>query len=158
MAVVHNIPCPPGYLQNQAIKHKTPIRANPIQVYLALTTPHGLDSWFTSGTSVQAVKDGQIHFHWFNRGPDHISMEDGRPLLQATPGECFIFQWHLDGPEYATTVEINLAFKDGGTIVSLCEHGFAASPSGLQAMVDCATGWGEALTLLKYCLEYGLRY
>jgi hypothetical protein len=25
-------------------------------------------------------------------------------------------------------------------------------------MISCATGWGEALTLLKFHLEHGLRY
>ena len=148
----------PDFLQNQAICHSTFIHANPMQVYLALTTPQGLDAWFTTGASVQAIKGGEINFRWVNWGPDHISTQDGGSVLEAIPGERFVFQWHPDVPDYPTTVEINLTFKDGGTIVSLREHGFAATPSGLQAMVDCATGWGEALTLLKFYLEYGLHY
>jgi uncharacterized protein YndB with AHSA1/START domain len=148
----------PEYLQSQVISHSTFIRVNPMQVYQALATPQGLDAWFTTGASVQVKKDGEIHFRWVNWGPHHISTEDGGPVLEAIPGERFIFQWHPDVPDYPTTVEINVTFKDGGTIVSLCEHGFADTPSGLQAMVDCATGWGEALTLLKFYLEYGLHY
>jgi uncharacterized protein YndB with AHSA1/START domain len=154
----HHIPRGFEYFQNQALQHATFIHANPMQVYLTLTTPLGLDAWFTGSASAQAVKNGQIHFRWVNWGPDRISTEDGRPVLQAIPGERFIIQLQPESTDYITTVGINLAFKDGGTIVSLCEHGFAASPSGLQAMVDCAAGWGDALALLNFYLEYGLHY
>ena len=153
-----HVPQGPQFLKDQALTHSTFIRANPRQVYQALTTAQGLDAWFTTGASVHAAQGGKIHFRWVNWGPNNISTEDGGPVLEAIPGKRFVFQWHPDTLDYTTTVEINLSFKDGGTIVSLCEHGFAATPSGLQAMIDCPTGWGEALTLLKFYLEHGLRY
>lgn len=78
--------------------------------------------------------------------------------MEVIPGARFVFQWHPDLPDYATTVEIKFAPIDGGTIVSLREFGFADTASGIDAMVNCATGWGEALTLLKFYLEHSLRY
>ena len=140
------------------IKHSTLIHAEPKRVYDALTTSDGLDAWFTSGANVNAHPGGEIHFRWVNWGPDQISMEDGGSVIEAIPPERFVFQWHPDLPEYATTVEINLVPKDGGTIVSLRELGFADTPSGIAALANCATGWGEALTLLKFYLEHGLHY
>jgi uncharacterized protein YndB with AHSA1/START domain len=93
-----------------------------------------------------------------NWGPDHITAEDGGLVLEAIPVERFIFQWHPDTPDYATTVEINIASAEDGTIVRLREYGFADSESGLDAVLNCAAGWGEALTLLKFYLEHGVHY
>lgn len=140
------------------ISHSTIIRADPLRVYLALATSKGLDAWFTSGASVNAQPGGEIHFRWVNWGPDHVLTEDGGPVLEAIPGARFVFQWHPDLPDYATTVEINFLANEDGTIVSLHEYGFANNESGFAAMINCATGWGEALTLLKFYLEHGLHY
>jgi uncharacterized protein YndB with AHSA1/START domain len=140
------------------IRHSTLIRADPLRVYNALTTSEGLDAWFTSGARVNAHPGGDILFRWENWGPDHITAEDGGSVLEAIPPQRFVFQWHPDTQDYATIVEINIRPSEDGTIISLCEHGFADSPSGRTAMISCATGWGEALTLLKFHLEHGLRY
>lgn len=153
--VIHN---PQDFSRNLDIRHSTLIRADPLRVYQALTTSEGLDAWFTTGASVNAHPGGEIHFRWVNWGPAHLTTEDGGPVLEAIPGSHFVFQWHPDLPDYATTVEINLAKIEGGTIVSLHEHGFADTASGITAMINCATGWGEALTLLKFYLEHSLRY
>ncbi len=140
------------------IRHSTFIRAEPQRVYNALTTPEGLDAWFTTGASVEARVGGEIVFRWKDWGPDHINDEDGGPVLEAVNPRRFVFQWHPDLPEYATTVEINITPVDGGTIISLRENGFADTPSARTALMNCATGWGEALTLLKFYLEYGVVY
>jgi len=143
---------------DQIIRHSTLIRANPKKVYDALTTSEGLDAWFTCGAKVDARPGGEIQFRWVDWGAERISAQDGGPVLEAIPPSRFVFQWHPDTPEYSTMVEINLTLGEGGTIISLCETGFADTPAGLAAMVNCATGWGEALTLLKFYLEYGLHY
>ncbi len=145
----------PGKLE---IHHSTLIYTDPLRVYRALTTSEGLDAWFTSGARVKEYPGGEIHFRWENWGPSHITVEDDGTVLEAIPSKRFSFQWHPDLPEYATTVEIDIEPTEGGTIVSLREHGFAETASGIAAMIDCATGWGEALTLLKFYLEHGLHY
>jgi uncharacterized protein YndB with AHSA1/START domain len=149
---------PEGHIPDLEIKHSTFIHSDPLSIYEALTTSTGLDSWFTNGSTVNAIPGGEIHFHWQNWGPDHITTDDGGPVLEAEPPTHFVFQWHPDRSDDATTVEINIEAAEGGTIVTLREHGYAATPSALKAMINCATGWGEALTLLKFYLEYGLHY
>ncbi len=149
---------PRNLARDLRLSHSTLIRADPMQVYLAITTCDGLDAWFTSGASVNAHPGGEIHFCWVDWGPNHISTEDGGTVIEATSGSCFVFEWHPDLPVYATTVEINLTPTDGGTIISLNEFGFDDTPSGIAALSNCAAGWGEALTLLKFYLELGLHY
>ena len=146
------------FIHDLEVKHSTFIRTDPHRIYAALTTSEGLDSWFTTGSKVNAVPGGEIYFHWVNWGPEHITAEDGGFILEAIPVERFVFQWHPDTPDYATTVEINIASAEDGTIVRLREYGFADSESALDAMLNCAAGWGEALTLLKFYLEHGAHY
>lgn len=140
------------------IRHTTFIKAPVSRVYQALTTADGLDTWFTRGSSVDARPGGSIKFVWVDWGPGHLNSQDGGPVLEAVPERRFVFQWHPDEPGYTTTVEMDFAPDEGGTIISLRESGYADTPSGLRAMLDCAVGWGEALTLLKFYLEYGVAY
>jgi uncharacterized protein YndB with AHSA1/START domain len=117
-----------------------------------------LNAWFTTGADVNTQSGGEIRFRWVRWRSDQISVEDDGPVLEAIPPERFVFQWHPNLPEYSTTVEINLVPKDGGTIISLHEFGFAHTASGIAALANCAAGWGEALTLLKFYLEHGWHY
>ena len=139
------------------VVHSALIRADSLRIYNALTTSEGVDAWFTSGAKVNPYPGGQIRFRWENWGPDNLTAEDGGLVLEAVPAQRFVFQWHPDSPEYVTTVEINFRSSENGTIVSLREYGFADTPCGRTAMLNCATGWGEALTLLKFYIEHGIR-
>jgi uncharacterized protein YndB with AHSA1/START domain len=134
------------------------VRVEPEKVYDALTTAAGLDGWFTKGATVDPRPGGEIRFRWVKWGPESITTEDGGPVLEAMRPERFVFQWHPDQPGYATTVEINFDPVEGGTIIRLREHGYQDTPSGRAALVNCATGWGEALTLLKFYVEHGIHY
>lgn len=101
---------------------------------------------------------GSIFFRWKNWGPDHITAEDGGPVLEAQRPSRFVFQWRPDQPSYATTVEIDFEARKHGTVLRLREHGYEDTPSGRRKMLECACGWGEALTLLKFYVEHGIRY
>jgi uncharacterized protein YndB with AHSA1/START domain len=140
------------------IRHSALIRAEPERVFDAFTTPEGLDGWFTSGAEVDPRPGGEIRFRWVDWGPNRISGEDGGPVLEARRPERFVFQWYPDGPSYPTTVELDFERVLEGTIVRLREHGYQDTPSGRRACLDCAAGWGEALTLLKFYVEHGIRY
>jgi uncharacterized protein YndB with AHSA1/START domain len=145
-------------LINEAIECATLIRATPEQVYDALTTGPGLDSWFTSGSRVDPRPGGEIHFQWRNWGPDRINAEDNGQVLEARRPERFVFQWQPDNPSYTTTVEIAFEPVADGVVVRLKEHGYHDTPAGLRHMLGCASGWGEALTLVKFYTEHGLKY
>jgi len=141
-----------------AIEHAVFVRAAPEAVYDALATAEGLDGWFTRGANVNAYAGGTIMFRWVDWGPDRITAEDVGEVVAAQRPTRFAFRWQPDGPSYSTTVSFELAAIRGGTVLRLREHGFRDTPSGRRALMTCATGWGEALTLLKFWVEHGLRY
>ncbi len=142
------------------IHHATLVRAEPERVYDALTTAAGLDGWFTSGATVDARPGGEIRFRWRGWGPDEITDEDGGPVLEARRPERFVFQWLPDRSGEPTTVEVDFDFDlaEGGTVLRLREYGYEDTPAGRRQILDCAAGWGEALTLLKFYVEHGIRY
>jgi uncharacterized protein YndB with AHSA1/START domain len=140
------------------IEHAVFVRADAQRVYDALTTAEGLDGWFTSGAEVDPRPGGTICFRWVDWGPDNVTAEDSGPVLEARRPERFVFQWSPDDSSYTTTVRVDFESVDGGAIVRLHESGFRNTPSGKKACLDCASGWGEALTLLKFYVEHGLRY
>lgn len=140
------------------IRHKTLIHSSAEAVYDAFTTADAMDRWFTHGAHIDLRPGGSIRFSWVDWGPDHIHAVDGGPVLEAERPVRFVFQWHPDNPSYATTVEISFEPVNGDTIVSLLEYGYHDTSSGRGACLSCATGWGEALTLLKFYVEHGLCY
>jgi uncharacterized protein YndB with AHSA1/START domain len=140
------------------IHHAVLVRAEPEIVFDALTKPEELDSWFTTGAEVDLRPGGHILFRWVDWGPDKFNGEDGGPILEAERPNRFVFQWHPYSQEFPTTVHITLRPSERGTILALTETGYRDTPDGRAAFVDCATGWGEALTLLKFFVEHGIRY
>jgi hypothetical protein len=60
--------------------------------------------------------------------------------------------------DHFTTVEMDFVEVEDGTVVSVKEYGYADTLEGHRRCLESAVGWGEALTLLKFFCEYGLRY
>lgn len=143
---------------NPTIKHSTFINASPQSVYDAVTTSDGLNAWFTTSSEVVASEGGMIIFRWKDYGMDKVTIEDGGPVLAADPPRRFVFQWHPISANKPTTVEMTFSEFGPGTRVDLVESGYGEAPDDLKACLNCAVGWGEALTLLKYYLEQKDRY
>lgn len=141
------------------IRHNVLIRASPERVYDTLANVAGWDGWFTNGSRVDPRPGGEMYLRWENWGPDKIMAQDTGRVIAADRPSRFAFQWHPDQPDYPTTVEFELQPGEANTtILRLRESGYQDTPSGRAAMLDCAAGWGEALTLLKFYLEHGLTY
>jgi uncharacterized protein YndB with AHSA1/START domain len=134
------------------IRHSVYIDAPVETVYRTLTTGEGWDAWFTEGSEVDASPNGEVTLRWKNFGPSRISAEDGGPVLETIRNKRFVFEWEPgDNP---TTVAFDLIPHAGGTIVELEETGYET----MTSYMECATGWGEALALLKFYLEHGVTY
>ena len=145
-------------LISEEIRATTLVRAPAEKVYRAITTAEGLDGWFTTEATVEAFAGGKIRFRWKNWGQDHFTGENGGPVLIAEPQKRFVFQWSPDQATYATTVDISFEEVAEGTIIRLREYGYHNTSPGLKKMLNCAAGWGEALTLWKFYVEHGGRY
>ncbi len=137
------------------ILHKTLIKADRKKIYDAITTAKGLDGWFTKGSIVDRKPGGKIIFKWVDWGPDKVTNESEAPIVEVKIPERFVFKWWDD---HYTTVEMDFKETDEGTLVSLKEHGYEDSKEGHRRCLECAVGWGEALTLLKFYVEHGITY
>lgn len=134
----------------------TLVRAPRERAYDALTRADELDSWFTTGAEVDARPGGTMRWRWVDWGPDHVTEEDSGPVLDARRPERYVFLWQaqLGG----TTVEVDFEEHPDGTVIRLREYGYPDTPAGWAAFCECSTGWGEALTLLKFHVEHGAHY
>src|SRR5262249_31655967 len=145
-------------------------------VFMTLTTAEGWDAWFTSGTTLDARPGGQLLLRWNDAetmrhrvtlwGPVHTGLKIGGPVVALQPQQRFAFQWTTAG--HPTTVDFCLAERGPGTILTVTESGYTGDDLGATGVVGqmdnrspfamCASGWGEALTLLKFYLEHGVTY
>lgn len=138
---------------NAPILHKVLIRVPREKIYDAMTTAEGLDGWFTTGSSVDRKVGGKIIFRWKNWGVDKVTTEAECPIIEVKIPERFVFKWWED---HYTTVEMDFEEVKEGTIVKLKEHGYQDTEEGHKRCLECAVGWGESLTLLKFFIEYGI--
>lgn len=145
-----------GSAELPPIRYSTYIAAPPDRVWDTLTTAAGWDAWFTRGAEVDARPGGHIAFRWRNFGAERYTGQDGGPVLEAVPPRRFVFQWTPG--DTTTTVAFEVSPRGTGTLVMVTEWGHTTSAADLEALVQCAAGWGEALTLLKVYLEQGITY
>jgi uncharacterized protein YndB with AHSA1/START domain len=138
------------------IRHNAYIGVPPERVYETLTTGAGWDAWFTQGTEVDPRPGGRIVLRWVDFKVERHNVTSDGPVLEAEPPRRFVFQWRAG--DSMTTVAFDLEPRGPGTIVRVEESGHTKSQRDVDSLVDCATGWGEALTLLKFHLEHGVVY
>lgn len=138
------------------IRYRTYIAAPPERVYETLTTGAGWDAWFTEGTEVDPRPGGCIRLRWVDWSVDHHDLRSDGPVLEAIPPSRFVFQW--TPAVSTTTIAFTLTPLGPGTVVAVEESGHTFSRPDLEALVECAAGWGEALALLKMYLEHGVTY
>ena len=137
------------------IKQNTYIAAPPERVYDVLTSAAEWDKFFTTGMTLDPQPGGDCTFRWKDWGPDFYTLEArGRVVAAERPTE-FAFQW---GTDPATTITFSLSPESGGTVIRLTEDGYLDTPDGRRSILECASGWGEALTLLKFYIEHGVVY
>jgi uncharacterized protein YndB with AHSA1/START domain len=142
--------------QMPPITYSTFIGAPPDRVYKELTTGEGWNGWFTTSAEIDARPGGRYAFHWENFGGDRETISLSGPVLEAEPNKAFSFRW--DSGEGMTTVRFTLELRGTGTILRVEESGYSFSERDVLSCLNCACGWGEALTLLKFYVEHGVSY
>jgi uncharacterized protein YndB with AHSA1/START domain len=138
------------------IKQRTFIKAPPEKVYDTITSARDWDAFFTTGMQLEPHAGGKCSFAWKDWGPDFYDITVPGKVIEASRPSQFKFKWGPEGKE--TTVNIDLEAKFGGTIVTLTEHGYEDTPQARAMILECAAGWGEAITLLKFYIEKGIVY
>jgi uncharacterized protein YndB with AHSA1/START domain len=140
------------------IRHETYIDTDVRTVWETLISADGWDGWFTSGMELDARSGGAIRFRWIDWGPRRITAEDAGVVITVEEPHRFVFSWHEGEFAQPTTVAFTLETAGSGTNVMVEDRGYPDTPEGRRWFADCAAGWGEALTLLKFYLEDGLTY
>ena len=136
----------------------TLVRAEPEMVWRALTTAEGMNEWFTSGAEWSHEPGTPMHWRWDGWGVYDISTDAVGEILAVEPHRRFVFSWRNGSGSTPSTVTMSFSPHPDGTMVELIDAGYPDTPAGRTALMDCACGWGEALTLAKFYVEHGLTY
>ncbi len=113
-------------------------------------------SWFTDGSANDPRPGGSYKFVWHGFGPDRVDLTSEGRVVEAVPNARFAFDWASGAG--TTRVVFTLEPRGPGTVVRVREEGYSWSDADVRACLECAAGWGEALTLLRFRLEHGVRY
>ncbi|MEE9552970.1 MAG: SRPBCC domain-containing protein [candidate division Zixibacteria bacterium] len=140
------------------IKQRTFIAVPPERVYETITSGDGWNAFFTHATEIDPKPGGKMVFRWKDWGPDRYTNNSECKVLKADHPTLFEFEWGMVGRGFPSTVRFHLEANDGGTVVTLTESGYPDTDKARSSILSCACGWGEAVTLLKFWLEHGVRY
>ena len=140
------------------IKHQIYIAAAPEKVYDTITSGDEWNRFFTHSTEVDPHPGGRIVFRWKDWGPNFYTTSAEGKVLEIKKPTRFVFQWYPVTRDNPTKIEFDLSEQHGGTIVDLHESGYPDTPESRAMILECASGWGEALTLLKFYIEHGVTY
>jgi uncharacterized protein YndB with AHSA1/START domain len=139
------------------VRFDTVVRAAPDKVFDAIATTEGLDGWFTSGTELDPRPGGALILRWKDWGVEKFTGEMRGDVVEIRKPDRFAFRWPVDSGGYMTTVTIDIEVHDDGSVVRLVEGTYDDDDVGTQDMLNRASGWAQALTLMKFWVEHGLR-
>ena len=139
------------------VRFDTIVRAEREKVFDAIATAGGLDGWFTEGTELDPKPGGTLILRWKDWGVEKFTGEITGSVVEARRPERFAFRWPVDSGNSMTTVTIDIENHDEGCVVRLVEGIYDDDDVGTQDMLNRATGWAQALTLMKFWVEHGLK-
>ena len=139
----------------QFIHHQIFIEATPEKVFDTITSAEGWNAFFTTGLEIDLKPGGDLWFRWKDWGPNFYNVEVPGEVLTVERPKLFRFEW---GRTMKSIVEFHLEEKFGGTVLTVKEYDYPKTDEGIENILDCASGWGEAVTLLKFYLEHGIVY
>ena len=139
----------------ETIKQATFIQRTPQEVFDAITSAEAWNAFFTHSSTLDAKPGGAFIWRWKDWGPDCYTVEVLGTVIEAVRPERFVFEWGSSNP---TRIAMLLSEQSGGTVLRLTEQGHLNDAKGRAMALECAAGWGEAITLLKFYLEHGITY
>jgi uncharacterized protein YndB with AHSA1/START domain len=130
-----------------SILHDFPINAAPEKVFSAVTTPEGLDQWWTK-ESAGKPEMGQTYKLWF--GPEYAWQAR---VTRCSPGQEFELHF-TEADEDWTGTKVGFRFQEesGTTQVSFYHTGWPATNRHYRRSSYC---WAMYLRVLRRHLESG---
>jgi uncharacterized protein YndB with AHSA1/START domain len=129
------------------ILHDFTVKADPSTVYRAITSPEGLDQWWTRRAQGHP-EAGQEYELWF--GPD----ADWRArVIEALPGQCFGFEMTGAAPDWlGTRVRFALEAEGDTTKVRFSHSGWQSESEHFKTSSYC---WAMYLRVMRRFVECG---
>lgn len=131
------------------ILHDFPIKASAAKVFAAVSTPAGLDEWWTRGSTGEPRVGAEYELFF------------GEPyrwratVTACVPGEHIAFTIRDSDPDWAgTTISIRLREADGKTHVQFAHTGWP-EPNAHYRTSNCC--WAAYLRILRRYVEHGER-
>ena len=131
------------------IFHDFPINRSAASVFQAVTTPAGLDSWWTKRSGGKPIAGTEYQL-WF--GPEYDWRAEVRNCITNREFELQLTQ--ADDDWRGTRVRFHLDEKDGITHVHFHHLGWREANQHFRASSFC---WAMYLRLLKRHVEHGER-
>ncbi|MEO7965538.1 MAG: SRPBCC domain-containing protein [Gemmatimonadaceae bacterium] len=130
------------------ILHDFPINATPEEVFAAVSTPTGLDSWWTL-RSTGAAAEGQCFQLDF--GPDYVWRAR---VTECRPAEAFELEMVEAMPDWTgSTVRFDLSEAvGGGTQLRFAHRGWDETSEHFRISSFC---WAMYLRIMRRKLEHG---
>jgi uncharacterized protein YndB with AHSA1/START domain len=127
--------------------HNFPIKAPAREVFLAVSSPSGLDAWWTKSSSGVAEL-GAGYELFFGPGYDWRAR-----VSRCTPNAVFELELILAEDDWTgTRIAFDLEERDGATQVSFAHLGWPESNEHFRVSSFC---WAMYLRLLKRFVEHG---
>jgi uncharacterized protein YndB with AHSA1/START domain len=143
-------------MQELLVHHRVYIAAPVSDIFNRLTSSEGWCGWFASSCRIDRSVGGKVRFEWVNFGADRYTATDEGSILEYHENRRFSFSWNPAA--HPTNVCIEFEEKHPGCNISIKETGFLFNEQDVSVALQVASGWGEALTLLKFHVESGLVY
>ncbi|MGB5108045.1 MAG: SRPBCC domain-containing protein [Candidatus Zixiibacteriota bacterium] len=143
---------------DKEIRRQSLFYASPERIYDTITSGSGWNAFFTFNTEVDPRPGGEIVFRWKDRGPQKYTVNAEGKVHRAERPHIFVFERYPVGREHPTIITFERKAQDDATVVSITESGYPNTPDGRAMILECASGWDEAVTLLKFYFEYGVTY
>lgn len=129
------------------VLHDFPINAPPAQVFAAVTTPRGLDTWWTKSSSGMPDMDAEYSLQF---GPEY----DWRArVTRCVPDESFELELIRAMEDWmGTRVRFDLEPTAQGTLLRFSHTGWPDASEHYRTSSFC---WAMYLRVMRRSLEYG---
>ncbi len=148
------------------LKFQVAIRiARPVhEVFEAVAAPEQLSQYFTTGGAKGRLETGATVMWDFHDFPGAFPVE----VAEVVQDRKIVLRWEANegvpetdepvvGVNYKTEVTMNFEpLGDGRTLISVSEHGWRETQTGLNGSYGNCMGWTQMICALKAWLEYGI--
>jgi uncharacterized protein YndB with AHSA1/START domain len=133
----------------KTLKFRRTVSALPAEVYRAFTNSTALREWLCDAAQADPRKGGRLYLWW---NSDYYTSGE---YVAVAPCKKIAFTWRGRGEPDATRVQVSLAEKNGGTVVTLTHGGIGSGKKWSSAAKEFQSEWEASLENLQSVLETG---